>query len=283
MTFSLVYAFSENYIAAAVARRGGAREGLAARRKMPGDEWRRFANLRALFGLYVGAPRQAAPVHGLGVRPGQRVVGRTTAWTGGCWTLTSARRPCAAPPPRPERPVPLAPAPCGEPGHFTGRVRLDDLQRRPGQRAVLPAVRQEGRRAGRGRGRRPARGRASRPGRRAGQRDRGVRRELLGAAARRLPAWPADGRRWREVLNTDAIKYGGSGVGNLGSIVATQEPWHGQPASAQITLPPLGVLWLVPEGAHPAFTPEPLAFVLTLSQARHRRLTIRVAGCPRRR
>ncbi|MBV9206223.1 MAG: 1,4-alpha-glucan branching protein GlgB [Actinobacteria bacterium] len=53
--------------------------------------------------------------------------------------------------------------------------------------------------------------------------------------------------RWREVINTDAEVYGGSGVGNLGSIKAGPEPWHGQPASAVITVPPLGVLWLTPE------------------------------------
>jgi 1,4-alpha-glucan branching enzyme len=53
--------------------------------------------------------------------------------------------------------------------------------------------------------------------------------------------------RWREVLNTDATLYGGSGVGNLGAIEAIAEPWHGRPASATITLPPLGVIWLTPD------------------------------------
>jgi 1,4-alpha-glucan branching enzyme len=53
--------------------------------------------------------------------------------------------------------------------------------------------------------------------------------------------------RWREILNTDAAIYGGSGVGNLGGIEAVEEPWHGRPASAIITLPPLGVLWLTPD------------------------------------
>src|SRR5487761_1156245 len=38
---------------------------------------------------------------------------------------------------------------------------------------------------------------------------------------------------WREVLNTDADLYGGSGVGNLGGIEAIPEPWHGRPASAR--------------------------------------------------
>ena len=53
--------------------------------------------------------------------------------------------------------------------------------------------------------------------------------------------------RWVEVINTDAYGYGGSGVGNLGVVDAMAEPWHGLPASAVITLPPLGVLWLAPE------------------------------------
>jgi 1,4-alpha-glucan branching enzyme len=60
--------------------------------------------------------------------------------------------------------------------------------------------------------------------------------------------------RWREVINTDAGGYGGSGVGNLGVIEATDEPWHGRPASATISVPPLGVLWLAPEDATPAGT-----------------------------
>ena len=53
--------------------------------------------------------------------------------------------------------------------------------------------------------------------------------------------------RWREVLNTDAALYGGSGVGNLGGVDAVPEPWHGRPASATVTLPPMGVLWFTPE------------------------------------
>ena len=53
--------------------------------------------------------------------------------------------------------------------------------------------------------------------------------------------------RWRELLNTDAAIYGGSGVGNLGGVEAVPEPYHGRPASAVITVPPLGVLWLAPE------------------------------------
>ena len=53
--------------------------------------------------------------------------------------------------------------------------------------------------------------------------------------------------RWREVLNTDEERYGGSGVTNGGFVEADAGcPWHEQPQSAVIDLPPLGVVWLVP-------------------------------------
>jgi 1,4-alpha-glucan branching enzyme len=53
--------------------------------------------------------------------------------------------------------------------------------------------------------------------------------------------------RWREVLNTDASGYGGSGQGNLGSVEAVPLPWHGRSASASIVLPALSAIWLTPE------------------------------------
>ncbi|WP_026415258.1 1,4-alpha-glucan branching protein GlgB [Actinomadura oligospora] len=52
---------------------------------------------------------------------------------------------------------------------------------------------------------------------------------------------------WRELLNTDAYEYGGSGVGNMGRVEAHDEPLHAMPASAAMRVPPLGVVWLVPE------------------------------------
>ena len=51
---------------------------------------------------------------------------------------------------------------------------------------------------------------------------------------------------WREVLNTDADIYNGSGIGNMGAVEATDEPWHGRPASALMVLPPLAALWFEP-------------------------------------
>ena len=57
-----------------------------------------------------------------------------------------------------------------------------------------------------------------------------------------LVGMPGPGR-WREVLNTDASIYDGSGVGNLGAVTADGPPAHGQPTSARLTLPPLAVVW----------------------------------------
>jgi 1,4-alpha-glucan branching enzyme len=53
---------------------------------------------------------------------------------------------------------------------------------------------------------------------------------------------------YREVLNTDGAAYGGSNVGNGGGVWAEPVPWQGQPWSVSLTLPPLGVLFLQPEG-----------------------------------
>ncbi|SDZ27884.1 1,4-alpha-glucan branching enzyme [Micromonospora pattaloongensis] len=53
--------------------------------------------------------------------------------------------------------------------------------------------------------------------------------------------------RWAEVLNTDAELYGGSGVGNLGSVTADGPARHGQPASATLQLGPYATVWLRPD------------------------------------
>ena len=100
------------------------------------------------------------------------------------------------------------------------------------QRAVVPALRQAG-----------AAGTAGR------------RRSALACVANFSGA-PHHGYRiglprpghWREVLNSDAEGYGGSGVGNLGGIEAVAEPWHGQPYSATVAAPPLGTVWFLHEG-----------------------------------
>ena len=49
--------------------------------------------------------------------------------------------------------------------------------------------------------------------------------------------------RWRELLDTDALEYGGSGQGNLGGVDSTVVPAHGRSASIVITAPPLGAVF----------------------------------------
>ncbi|MCX8012088.1 MAG: alpha amylase C-terminal domain-containing protein, partial [Desulfobacterota bacterium] len=56
------------------------------------------------------------------------------------------------------------------------------------------------------------------------------------------------GGLWEEVLNSDAIEYGGSGQGNWGRVEAVANSWHGQSYSLNLTLPPLGILFFRSKG-----------------------------------
>ena len=47
---------------------------------------------------------------------------------------------------------------------------------------------------------------------------------------------------WKEILNSDAEKYGGSGLGNYGGMESDLSESHGYPYSLQLTLPPLGIV-----------------------------------------
>ncbi|HPN89032.1 MAG TPA: 1,4-alpha-glucan branching protein GlgB [Candidatus Omnitrophota bacterium] len=59
------------------------------------------------------------------------------------------------------------------------------------------------------------------------------------------------GGYWKELLNSDSIIYGGSGVGNLGGVNADRTHYNGRHHSLSLTLPPLGVIFLQHEdGAH---------------------------------
>ncbi len=49
---------------------------------------------------------------------------------------------------------------------------------------------------------------------------------------------------WREILNSDALEYWGRGLGNLGGVLSEAEPFHGRPHSLTLTLPPLAVVFL---------------------------------------
>jgi len=56
---------------------------------------------------------------------------------------------------------------------------------------------------------------------------------------------PAEGA-WVEIMNTDAAVYDGTGkIGNLGQVIAHPVPSNRFPASANVTIPPLGAVWLL--------------------------------------
>ena len=52
---------------------------------------------------------------------------------------------------------------------------------------------------------------------------------------------------YREILNSDAACYGGSNLGNSGSVQSNPQSWMGRPHSISLTLPPLGAVVLQPE------------------------------------
>ncbi|CAN5262541.1 1,4-alpha-glucan branching protein GlgB [soil metagenome] len=79
------------------------------------------------------------------------------------------------------------------------------------------------------------------------------RRRVVACVANLSPVPRADyriglpsGGEWREVLNTDAADYGGSGVRNAEPVAADGEAVHGFDQSATLHLPPLAVIWLAP-------------------------------------
>ena len=55
-----------------------------------------------------------------------------------------------------------------------------------------------------------------------------------------------EGGLWKELLNSDAACYNGSGLGNAGLVQAFEEENHGRPFSMTLTLPPMGMVLLKP-------------------------------------
>jgi 1,4-alpha-glucan branching enzyme len=224
ITFSLMYAFSENFMLPLshdeVVHGKGSLLG-----KMPGDEWNRFAGLRALFAYMWAHPGKQLLFMGSEFGQGNEwSAERGLDWWMAGYEYHSGARQLVSDLNHAYRSTPALWAQDNTPAGFSwidandaaGNV-LSFLRRadgRPDQAgpAVVACV-------------------ANFSG---------------GPHANYRLGLPRTGR-WRELINTDAADYGGSGVGNLGVIEARPEPWHGQPASAVLTVPPLGVLWLVPE------------------------------------
>jgi 1,4-alpha-glucan branching enzyme len=215
LTFSLVYAWSENFVLPISHDEVVHGKG-SLLRKMPGDRWQQLANLRAylafmwahpgkqllFMGAELGQEAEWAEARELdwwlldhpehrGVQSLVRDLNRMYSGSGALWATDD------------------------DPGTFAwidandaGRNVFSFVRRSPGHADVVcvanfSAIPHEGFRIG----------------------------------------MPSAGR-WEEAVNTDAEVYTGSGVGNLGSVEAADGEWSGQPAHATIVVPPLATLWL---------------------------------------
>jgi 1,4-alpha-glucan branching enzyme len=222
LTFSMVYAWNENFVLPLSHDEvvHGKRSLLG---RMPGDRWQAFANLRALYGYMWAHPGKQLLFMGC-------EFGQTAEWSEPAgsldWHLLE------------------------EADHAGVQALVRDLNR---IYAAEPALWQVDH-SHEGFGwlepnganenvlafiRRPADG----------------KRPLVCVA--NLSPVPREGWRvglpqrgpWREALNTDSRFYGGSDVGNGLGVAAERVPWNEQEWSAEVTLPPLGTLWLVPGAA----------------------------------
>ena len=220
LTFGLLYAFSENFILPLSHDEVVHGKG-AIVSKMPGDEWQRFANTRAYYAFMWGYPGKKLLFMG-------QEFGQQREWnfdTGLDWWITDY------------------------PPHRGLQALVRDINRCHREKSALHA-------------------RDCEPG--------GFQWIVVSDADNSVFAWLRWGEpgsrpiavisnftpvprygyrlglphagRWRELLNTDAHEYGGSGVGNLGAVTAFTHPAHGFPASAEIILPPLATLYLEYDG-----------------------------------
>ena len=220
MTFGIDYAFTENFVLPLshdeVVHGKGSLLG-----RMPGDEWQRFANLRAYFGFMWGHPgKKLLFMGGEIAQPREWSHDRSIDWHlleqgdfhKGVQSLVRDLN-------RLHREVPALHARDCEPEGFEwidGGMDQDNVlvfQRNgaPGDKPVVvicnfSAAHRENVRIG-------------------------------------LPS----GGTWTELLNTDAASYAGSNAGNGGRVHAGDEGWQGRPHSASVTLPPLATLYLTPE------------------------------------
>ena len=216
LTFSMMYAYTENFVMPlshdeVVHGKGSLLN------KIPGDRWQQFATLRALYAYMWAHPGKQLLFMGQEFGAGRRV-GRV-ALAG----LVAARRP--GPPrrrpadPRPQPHLPRHRRRCGRATPTEDGFHWIDANDAAGNVYSFLRFGDDG--------------------------------SVLACVAN-FSAVPHEGYRlglpfagrWDEVVNTDADVYFGSGVGNFGGVEATDEMWHGQPASTRLRVPPLGAIWL---------------------------------------
>ena len=219
VTFSLVYAFSENFVLPfshdeVVYGKG------SMLRKMPGDDWQTFANLRLLYGFMFGHPGKKLLFMG-------DEFGQWSEWNHEAsleWHLL--KNPLHAGLQRWVRDLNTL---------YRGQSSLYEFDANPdgfewvdckdSQRSIVSFLR-----------------RGSRPD------------DLILFACNFTPVVrenyrvgvPVEGS-WKEILNSDAPLYGGSGQGNFGGLTTIPLPIHGRSFTLNMRLPPLGVLAFQPD------------------------------------
>lgn len=220
MTFGLVYAFSERFVLPLshdeVVHGKGSLIG-----RMPGDDWQRFANLRAYFGFMWSHPGKKLVF--MGAEFGQP----------GEWNHDA----------------PLDWACLDDPRHRGLQVMLRDLNRLYVREPALHRRDAE-----------PS-GFAwvigdDRDNSVLAYLRRGTDGDAPILAVVNLTPVPRRGYRvgvpragrWHEIFNSDAGHYGGGNLGNEGEVRAAAIPLHGQPASVELLLPPLAAIFLRHEG-----------------------------------
>ncbi len=220
MTFSMMYAFTENFVLPISHDEVVHGKG-SLLRKMPGDRWQQLANVRAYLAFMWAHPGKQLLF--MGAELGQEAEWARVPQP----RLVAARRPRGTPA-------------CSSSSATSTRVYREHPQLCGDSTTSPPASSGSTRTTPR-----TTRSRSS-------ARTRRAARWSASPTSPRIPdenyrvGLPFAGR-WREVLNTDAEGYGGSGVGNLGAVEAIEEEWHGRPASVVLRVPPLGAVWLVPE------------------------------------
>jgi 1,4-alpha-glucan branching enzyme len=219
ITFSLVYAFAENFVLPfshdeVVYGKG------SMIRKMPGDDWQKFANLRLLYGFMFGHPGKKLLFMG-------DEFGQWSEWNHDAsleWNLLE--HPSHAGLKRWVRDLNTLYR--GEPFLHTidfNSAGFEWVDCKDFQRSIISFLR---------RGQNP--------------------NDQLLFVCNFTPVVrqnyrvgvPLEGY-WKEILNSDAPLYGGSGQGNFGGLSTVPLPIHGRPFSLNMTLPPLGIVIFRPE------------------------------------